>query len=82
MTNLLQHRFLMKNYWFSVSGFGLIAGLLLLPAWASAASSPSRGLWVGDVKVNKVNQVGVDAYLQAGVVPPGPDETTPAASPR
>ncbi len=70
----------MKNYWFSVSGFGLIAGLLLLPAWASAASSPSRGLWVGDVKVNKVNQVGVDAYLQAGVVPPGPDETTPAAS--
>src|SRR5258708_40178107 len=71
----------MKNYWSNISCAGLFGGLLLLlPAWASAASSPSRGLWVGDVKVNKVNQVGVDAYLQAGVVPPGPDETTPAAS--
>ena len=60
--------------------FGLSAGLLLLPAWTGAASDPSRGLWVGDVTLTKVNEVGVDAYLQAGAVPPGPAETTPTAS--
>jgi len=58
--------------------FGLV--LSVLPGFASAAPAPSRGLWVGEVTVNKVNQVGVDAYLQAGVVPPGPEETTPTAS--
>src|SRR3954462_14483812 len=70
----------MKNYRLNISFSGILAGFLLLPAFAAVGASPSRGLWVGDVKVNKVNQVGVDAYLQAGVVPPGPEQTTPTAS--
>src|SRR4051794_40061585 len=74
-----QHQ-LMKNHWFSISCFGLFAGLLLLPPQGSAAPDPSRGLWVGEVTLTNVNQVGADAYLQAGVVPPGPADTTPTAS--
>src|SRR2546423_10457307 len=66
-----------KNFWFNA---GLSAALLLLTPWRSAASDPSRGLWVGEVTVKKVNQVGVDAYVQAGVTPPGPGDTTPTAS--
>src|SRR5947207_14723237 len=70
----------MKKYWFSISCFGLFAGLLLIPPCASAAADPSRGLWIGEVTLTNVNQVGADAYLQAGVVPPGPGDTTPTAS--
>src|SRR5262249_29954556 len=69
-----------QHFRFNACRFVFLAGLVLLPASALAASNPSRGLWVGEVTVNKVNQVGVDAYLQAGVVPPGPEETTPTAS--
>src|ERR1051325_10420834 len=79
-----------KYFWFKVrlrwSAAGrpacslVLAAGLLVPAWTSAASDPSRGLWVGEVTVNKVNQVGVDAYVQAGATPPGPGDTTPTAS--
>src|SRR5438093_13451952 len=65
---------------FSLQPLAFSLVLSVLPSLVSAAPAPSRGLWVGEVTVNKVNQVGVDAYLQAGVVPPGPQETTPTAS--
>src|SRR5262245_50288019 len=56
-----------------------LAAVLLMTALGAAATDPSGGLWVGDVVVNKVNEVGVDAYVQAGVTPPGPGNTTPTA---
>src|SRR5206468_11857647 len=68
-----------KHSLFNVSWSALAAVLLLAPMGVRAAS-PARGLWVGDVTVNKVNQVGADAYLLAGAVPPGPEQTTPTAS--
>ena len=70
----------MKRLWFSISCLGLFAGLLLIPPQASAAPNAQRGLWVGDVTLTNVNQVGVDAYINAGVTPPGPGDTTPTAS--
>jgi hypothetical protein len=69
----------MKRIWFSISGFGLL-GSLLFPSPACAAPDSQRGLWVGEVTLTNVNQVGADAYLQAGVAPPGPGDTTPTAS--
>src|SRR6185369_6448626 len=55
-------------------------GSLMFPSPACAAPDPQRGLWVGEVTLTNVNQVGADAYLQAGVTPPGPGDTTPTAS--
>ena len=68
-----------RHLWFNVCWSGLATALLLSPTGAGA-SDPSRGLWIGEVTVNKVNQVGVDAYVAAGVTPPGPGDTTPTAS--
>jgi len=71
---------LMKKLWFSISCFGFFGSLMLAPSAAYAAPDPQRGLWVGEVTLTNVNQVGTDAYLQAGVTPPGPGDTTPTAS--
>jgi hypothetical protein len=73
-------RFLMQRHlWLKGSWPGL-ATVLLMAALDAAAADPSRGLWIGEVTLNRVNQVGVDAYVQAGVTPPGPGDTTPTAS--
>ncbi|MDB6034461.1 MAG: hypothetical protein JWM16_4799 [Verrucomicrobiales bacterium] len=71
----------MQNLLYS-RAFGLFLGasLFLLPVQSRAASDPWRGLWVGEVTAKKVNEVGADAYLIAGVTPPNPAQPTPTAS--
>ncbi|MDB6112525.1 MAG: hypothetical protein JWR69_4275 [Pedosphaera sp.] len=69
----------MRKHTFSI--YGLAALLVLAPAASQAASDPSRGLWVGEVTLNKVNEttVGINAANQ--VVAPDPTNTTAVASP-
>ncbi len=61
---------------------GLLALLLAAaPATARAQSNPSRGLWVGDVTLNAVNESVVGIDVSNNVVAPDPSVTTPVNAP-
>jgi hypothetical protein len=69
----------MRKHYFSI--YGLATLLALVPVSSRADSYPSRGLWVGDVSLNRINEtvVGIDAANNT--VAPDPSVTTPVASP-
>ncbi len=57
--------------------FGL--GTLFFPARSWAAAHPSRGLWVGEVTLNRVNETVSAVNAANQVVSPDPSVTTPTA---
>src|SRR4051794_15111493 len=69
----------MRNLTFSICG--LAAFVALTPVVSRADGDPSRGLWVGEVTLTKVNEtvVGINAANQ--VAAPDPAVTTPVNSP-
>src|SRR6185503_179847 len=57
-----------------------VFAVLLFPLLLHAAPSPSRGLWVGEVVLNHVNEVTSAVNAQNVMVSPNPTNTTPTAS--
>jgi hypothetical protein len=62
------------------SALSLFTICFLLPALSLQAASASRGLWVGEVVLNNVNEVTTAVNAQNVLVSPNPTNTTPTAS--
>jgi hypothetical protein len=68
----------MRNNFFTA--IGLVA-FVLFSALTHAADFPTRGLWVGEVTLSKVNETVVGINAQNQTVAPDPSVATPVQSP-
>lgn len=62
------------------TAIGLVA-VALFPALTHADNFPTRGLWVGEVTLSRVNETVVGVNAQNQTVAPDPSVTTPVQSP-